>query len=109
MTTFVASALAMRLTRFTLPRYSMPRHTVHRRPGGKLCVGPSVPHASLRTDSARAPPCKSARLYAATIYTQFATWTAHTICCRLPLYGCLKWVMRLFEALATSTGEGTVV
>jgi len=28
----------MRLTRFTLTRYSMPRHTVHRRPGGKLCV-----------------------------------------------------------------------
>jgi len=46
----------MRLTRFTLPRYSMPRHPVHRRPGGKLCVGPSAPHASLRTGNARVPP-----------------------------------------------------
>ncbi|BFG74611.1 hypothetical protein PTKU46_26440 [Paraburkholderia terrae] len=46
------------------------------RPGGKLCVGYRAAHASLRTDSARVPLCKSAKLYAATTYTQFATWAA---------------------------------
>src|SRR5689334_23240822 len=46
------------------------------RPGGKLCVGPSTPHASLRTDTARAPSCKSPRLYDATTCTQFASWAA---------------------------------
>jgi len=97
------------ITRLVRPCYSTPRQIVHRRPGGKLCVGRSVLHASLRTDSARAPPCKSARLYDATTYTQFATWAAPTIRCRLPLYGCLKRVMRLFEALATSTDQGTAV
>ncbi|BCF92301.1 hypothetical protein PPGU16_53680 [Paraburkholderia largidicola] len=105
----VANVLSLRITRFARPRYRMPRQTVHRRPGGKLCVGRSASHASLRTDSARVPPCKRATLNGATTYTQFATWAAHTICCRLPLCGCLKRVMRLFEALATSTGEGTAV
>gem|GEM_PF-3879391 len=53
--------------------------------------------------------CKSANFYVATTCTQFATWAAHTIRCRLPLYGCLKRVMRSFEALATSTNQGTAV
>ena len=35
----VASALNVRLTRFTLPHNSVPRQTVHRRPGGVLCAG----------------------------------------------------------------------
>ena len=35
----------------------------------------------LRTDSARVPPCKSANVYVATTYTQFATWAAQTIRC----------------------------
>jgi len=39
-------------------------------------------------------------------YTQFATWAAHTIRCRLPGYGYVKWVRRSFEALATSTNQG---
>ncbi|BCF96292.1 hypothetical protein PPGU19_008610 [Paraburkholderia sp. PGU19] len=78
----VASALALRLTRFTHPRCTMPRQTFLRRPGGKLYVGRGASHASLRTDSARVPPCKSAELYAATTYTQFATWAAQTIRCR---------------------------
>ena len=52
---FVASALAERLTRFTHPRFSMPHQPVHGRPGGKLCVGHSTSHASLRTASAHAP------------------------------------------------------
>src|SRR5690349_25176785 len=65
-----------------------------------------APRASLQTDSARVPPCKSATLYAATTYTQFATWAAHTVRCRQPLYGCLKRVRRLFEALATGTSQG---
>ncbi|BCZ83810.1 hypothetical protein PTKU64_74850 [Paraburkholderia terrae] len=76
---FVANALAMPLTRFTHPRYIMPCQVVHGRPGGKLCVGPGAPYASLRTDRASVPPCKSAELYAATTYTQFATWAAPTI------------------------------
>ncbi|BCZ76475.1 hypothetical protein PTKU64_01500 [Paraburkholderia terrae] len=46
------------------------------RPGGKLCVGRSAVRASLRTDSARLPRCKSAEPYDATTYTQFATWAA---------------------------------
>ena len=54
----------------------MPRQTVHRRLGGKLCVGRSASPASLRTDSARVPPGRSATLYDATTYTQFATWAA---------------------------------
>ena len=62
-----------------------------------------------RTDSARAPHCRSAKLYAATTYTQFATWAAHTIRCHMPLHGRVKRVMRLFEALATSTDQGTAV
>src|SRR5690349_322736 len=66
-------------------------------------------HASLRTDSTRMPPCRSARLYDATTYTQFATWAAHTIRCRRLMYGCLKWVRRAFEALATRTDLGTAV
>jgi len=79
---FVANALAARLTRFTHPRFTMQCQIFHGRPGGKLCVGRSASHASLRTDSARVPPFKSAKLYAATTYTQFATWAAHTIRCR---------------------------
>src|ERR1700739_213823 len=106
---FVANALAVRLTRFKHPRFTMPCQIFHGRPGGKLCVGRSASHASLRSDSARAPPCKSATLYDATTYTQFATWAAHTIRCRLPEYGYSKWVRRSFEALATSTNQGTAV
>src|ERR1700744_2981125 len=98
---FVANALALRLTRFICPRCSMPSQVVLRRPGGKLCVGRSASQASLRTDSACVPPCKSATLYDATTYTQFATWAAHTIRCRLPEYAYSKRVRRLFEALAT--------
>src|ERR1700741_3742916 len=45
---FVANALALRLTRFTLLHFSMPCQIVHRRPGGKLCVGRSASHASIR-------------------------------------------------------------
>ncbi len=92
--TLVANALAMRLTCFTHLRFSTPRQTVPRRPGGKLCVGRSASHASLRTDYARAPPCKSATLYDATTYTQFATWAAHTIRCRWLMYGYSKRVRR---------------
>ncbi len=84
---FVANALNERLTRFTHLRFSMPCQTVHRRPGGKLCVGFRAIRASLRTDSTRVPPCKSAKPYDATTYTQFATWAAHTIRCRLLGYG----------------------
>src|SRR5690349_21923333 len=46
-----------------------------------------APHASLQTDSARVPPCKSARLYDATTYTQFATWAAYTVRSRSTWYG----------------------
>src|SRR6266702_7701034 len=99
---FVANALAVRLTHFTRPRRSMPCQIFHRRPGGKLCVGCSTAHASLRTNSARVPPCKSANLYAATTYTQFATWAAVAVRWRKPMYGCLKWVRRLNDALATN-------
>ncbi|SDH86830.1 hypothetical protein SAMN04487926_1091 [Paraburkholderia steynii] len=105
----VANALDVRLTRFTHPRCGAPCQTFHRRPGGKLCVGRSAAYASLRTDSARVPPCKSATLYDATTYTQFATWAAHTIRCRLSEYGYSKRVRRTFEALATSTNQGTAV
>ena len=80
----VANAPNRRITRFTLPRHNPRYQTVHRRPGGKLCVGRSASRASLRTDSARIPPCKSAELYDATTYTQFATWAASTIRCREP-------------------------
>src|SRR5690349_22478623 len=86
----------MRLTRFTPPFFSTPRQTVYRRPGGKLCVGFRAIRAPLQTDSACVPPCKSAKPYDATTYTQFATWAAHTIRCRWLMYGCLKWVRRLF-------------
>ncbi|BFG75300.1 hypothetical protein PTKU46_33330 [Paraburkholderia terrae] len=103
---FVASALALRLTRFTHPRFTMPCQTVHGRPGGKLCVGRRATHASLRTDSACVPPCKSATLYDATTYTQFATWGAHTIRCRWHVYGYSKRVRRSFEALATHVNKG---
>ncbi|BFG78393.1 hypothetical protein PTKU46_64260 [Paraburkholderia terrae] len=106
---FVANALAMRLTRFNHPRYIMPCQIVHRRPGGKLCVGRSTAHASLRTDSTRMPPCESAKLYDATTYTQFATWAAHTIRCRLPEYGYSKRVRRSFEALATHANRKAAV
>ncbi|BCF99721.1 hypothetical protein PPGU19_042900 [Paraburkholderia sp. PGU19] len=106
---FVASALAMRLTRFTHPRCGTPCQIFHRRTGGKLCVGRSTVRASLRTDSARAPPRKSATLYDATTYTQFATWAAHTIRCRLPEYGYSKRVRRSFEALATNANKYVAV
>src|ERR1700741_3396124 len=106
---FVASALAVRLTRFTHPRRTMPCRIFHGRPGGKLFVGCSTSHASLRTDSACVPPCKSATLYDATTYTQFATWAAHTIRCRLPEYGYSKRVRRSFEALATSVNDCVAV
>jgi len=46
----------MRLTRFTLPHYSTRCQIFHGRPGGKRCVGPRAPHASLRTDSTRPTP-----------------------------------------------------
>jgi hypothetical protein len=52
---------------------------------------------------------KSTDRYGTTTYTQFATWAAHTIRCRWPLYGCLKRVKLVFEALATNTGQGTAV
>ncbi|CAG9230940.1 hypothetical protein BCAR13_610042 [Paraburkholderia caribensis] len=68
-----------------------------------------APHASLQTDSARVPPGKSAKLYDATTYTQFATWAAHTIRCRLPGYGYSKRVRRSFEALATGINQGIAV
>src|SRR6266702_8935775 len=106
---FVANALAVRLTCFTHPSCRTPSQIFHRRPGGKLCVGRSASHASLRTDSACIPPCKSATLYDAATYTQFATWAAHTIRCCLPEYGYSKRVRRSFEALATSTNQGTAV
>ncbi|BCZ82181.1 hypothetical protein PTKU64_58560 [Paraburkholderia terrae] len=106
---FVANALALRLTRFTHPRYGTPFQIFHRRPGGKLCVGRCASHASLRTDSTRIPPCKSGRLYDATTYTQFATWAAHAIRCRLPEYGYLKRVRRTFKALATHANRKAAV
>src|SRR6201990_117460 len=105
----VANALNERLPRFTHLRFSMPCQIFHGRPGGKLCVGRSASHTSLRTDSARVPPCKSARLYDATTYTQFATWAAHTVRCREPMYGCLKWVRRSFSALATNANRNAAV
>src|SRR6201996_5676070 len=105
----VANALAVRLTRFTHPHFTMPCKIFHCRPGGKLCVGRSTSHASLRTGCARVPPCKSARLYAATTYTQFATWAAHTVRCRLPEYGYSKRVRRTFKALATHANRKAAV
>ena len=39
----------------------------------------------------------------------FATWVAHTIRCRSPVYGSSKRVRRSFEALATSTDQSTAV
>ncbi|ALL62951.1 hypothetical protein K788_0006702 [Paraburkholderia caribensis MBA4] len=42
-----------------------------------------------------------ANLCGATTCTQFATWAAHTMRCRWPGYGGMKWVMRWFGALAT--------
>jgi hypothetical protein len=74
-------------------------------PRWQMCVGRRATHASLRTDSACVPPRTSATLYDATTYTQFATWAAHTIRCRLPMYGCLKRVRRSFEALATHANK----
>ena len=105
----VASALNERLTRFTSPFFSTPRQTVRRRPGGKLCVGFRAIRAPLRTDSACVPPGKNATLYDATTYTQFATWAAHAVRCRWPLYGSLKRVRRQFDALATHTNKGVAV
>ena len=106
---FVANALALRLTRFTLPRRRTPRQILHGRPGGKLCVGRSATHATLRTDCTCVPPCKSATLYDATTYTQFATWAAHTVRCRLPEYGYSKRVRRTFKALATHANKDVAV
>src|SRR6266702_8374204 len=105
----VANALNERLTHFTRPRHSMPCQIFRRRPGGKLCVGRRVTHASLRTDSARVLRCKSTKLYDATAYTQFATWAVRTIRCRLPEYGYSKRVRRSFEALATNMSHVVAV
>ncbi len=44
---------------------------------------------------------KSTKLCGATTYTQFATWAAYAIRCRWSLYGCMRWVVRFFDALAT--------
>ncbi len=66
-----------------------------------------APHASLQTNSARVPRGKSATLYDATTYTQFATWAAYAIRCRLHGYGYSKRVGRLFKALATGTNQST--
>ncbi|BCZ82813.1 hypothetical protein PTKU64_64880 [Paraburkholderia terrae] len=96
---FVASALALRLTRFTHPRCTTPCQICHGRPGGKLCVGRSASRASLRTDSTCVPPCKSATLYDVTTYTQFATWAAHAIRCRLPEYGYSKQVKEFIRSV----------
>src|SRR5579885_3873520 len=68
-----------------------------------------APHASLQTDCARVPPGKSAISYDATTYTQFATWAAHTVRCRLTGYGYLKRVRRSFEALATGINQQVAV
>src|SRR5690349_24383052 len=68
-----------------------------------------APHASLQTDSARVPPGKSAISYDATTYTQFATWAAYAIRCRLHGYGYSKRVGRQFDALATHTNKGVAV
>ncbi len=68
-----------------------------------------APHASLQTDRERLPPGRSAKLYDATTYTQFATWAAHTIRCRWLMYGCLKRVRHLFEALATGINKRVAV
>src|SRR6266702_3309015 len=106
---FVASALTVRLTRFARPRRSVPRRIFLRRPGGKLYVGRRATHASLRTDSARVPPCKSANVYVATTCTQFATWAAQTIRGRSPVYESSKRVRRLFEALATRADRDVAV
>src|SRR6266702_4656700 len=106
---FVANALAVRLTRLTHPCCTMPCQIFHGRPGGKLCVGRSAAHTSLRTDRARVRPCKGANVYVATTYTQFATWAADTIRCRSPVYGSSKRVRRLFEALATRANRDVAV
>src|SRR5690349_3638302 len=68
-----------------------------------------APHASLQTNCARAPPCKSANVYVGKTYTQFATWAAHTIRWRLPGYRYSKRVRRLFGALATRRNNGAAV
>ncbi|BDC42555.1 hypothetical protein PTKU15_58520 [Paraburkholderia terrae] len=78
---FVASALAVRLTRFTHPRFTMPCQMVHGRLGGKLCVCPLY-STRITSDRYRTRRCKSAKLYDATTYTQFATCAADTIRCR---------------------------
>src|SRR5690349_23946928 len=70
-------------------------------------VVPLTPHSG--PDSTRIPPCKSAELYAATTYTQFATWAAYAIRCRLHGYGYSKRVRRLFEALATAINQQVAV
>ncbi|CAG9266666.1 hypothetical protein PCAR4_680061 [Paraburkholderia caribensis] len=48
------------------------------------------------------PTCKSATLYDATTYTQFATWAAQTIRFPSPLRGCSKRMKHSFKALATN-------
>ena len=77
-------------------------HTHHSGPIAYACH-------PVRTESARVSPCKSARLYDATTYTQFATWAAHTVRCRESMYGCLKRVRRSFEALATCGNRNAAV
>ncbi|CAG9195812.1 hypothetical protein BCAR13_1150030 [Paraburkholderia caribensis] len=76
----------------------MPRHSTAAQVAN--CVSAlGARHASLRTDYARTPPCKSAELYDATTYTQFATWAAHTFRCRLTGYGYSKRVRRTFKSV----------
>ncbi|CAG9241651.1 hypothetical protein PCAR4_1090076 [Paraburkholderia caribensis] len=99
----------MRITRFTHLHDSPLCQTVHCRPGGKLCVGPSTPHALLRTGNTRVPPRKSDNQYGATTYTQFATWAAHIMRRRLPLHGYSKRVRRSLRALATHANSGVAV
>ena len=80
-----------------------------RPPRWQTVCRPLVLHTHHFGPVARAPPCKSAKLYDATTYTQFATWAAHTIRCRLSEYGYSKRVRRSFKALATSTSLGATV
>ena len=97
----VASALALRITRFTRPRRSMPYRIFHRRPGGKLCVG-----------------CRTAQVSALTRSTNLAfqsgvvrVWreSLHTVCHlggtnhSLPL--ARAWECEAGEALIQSVGN----
>src|ERR1700761_4565966 len=98
---FVANALALRLTRFTPPRFTMPCQIFHRRPGGKLCVGRSASHASLRTEK-RTP---------STLYERYPIRhdNLHTVCHlggtyhSLPL--ALVLVFEVGEAVIRSVGN----